>query len=127
MNKDKMVLASGYEIEIESGASLSDIRVISDTKEDMLSVWGMMAQENLSYVQIKNRDGMTVGTHYDLMLVSETSSEKNGKVETSFNLRQKTDTEKRIDALENGQQTQDDAISDLGRTVSDIIVERSGQ
>ncbi len=116
MNKDKIILSNNYEIEIESGASLSDIRVVSDTKYDMLSVWDMMAAENLSSVSVVNGDGLTVGNYSDLVLVSETSAEKDGKIETSFNLREKTETEKRLDVL-------DGAISDLGAAVSGLAEE----
>lgn len=123
MNKDKIILSNNYEIEIESGASLSDIRVISDTKYDMLTAWDMMTAENLSSVHVVNGDGLTVGTYSDLILVSETSTEKDGKIETSFNLREKTETEKRLDALENGQEVQDGAISDLGAAVSGLAEE----
>ena len=115
MNKDKIILSNGYEIEIESGASLSDIRVVSDTKYDMLTTWDMLTPENLSYVRVVNGDGLTVGNYSDLVLVSETSAEKYGKIDTSFNLREKTEAEKRLDALENGQEVQDGAISDLDR------------
>ncbi len=121
--KDKIILSNNYEIEIESGASMSDIRIISDTKYDMISAWDMLTQENLSSVSVVNGDGLTVGNYSDLVLVSETSAEKDGKIETSFNLREKTDMEKRLDALENGQEVQDGAISDLGAAVSGLAEE----
>lgn len=124
MNKDKIILSNDYEIEIESGASLSDIRVIFETKYDMVSLWDMMTEENLKSVQVVNRDGITVATYSDLILVSETSRETtDGKIETRFNLREKTDTEKRLDALEEGQEVQDGAICDLGAAVSGLAEE----
>lgn len=123
MNKDKIILSNGYEIEIESGTSLSDVRIISGTKYDMLATWDVLTQENLSSVRVVNGDGLAVGNYSDLVLVSETSSEKDGKIETSFNLREKTETEKRLDALENGQEVQDGAISDLGVAVSGLAEE----
>lgn len=121
--KDKIILSNNYEIEIESSASLSDIRIMSDTKYDMLTTWDMLTPENLASVRVVNGDGMTVGNYSDLVLVSETSVEKDGKIETSFNLREKTETEKRLDALENGQEVQDGAISDLGAAVSGLAEE----
>ncbi len=98
--KDKIILSNNYEIEIESGASLSDVRI-----------------------RVVNGDGLTVGNYSNLVLVSETSVEKDGKIETSFNLREKTETEKRLDALENGQEVQDGAITDLGAAVSGLAEE----
>lgn len=121
--KDKLILKNETEIEIESGASLSDIRVVSDTKFDMLSAWDTLTPENLSSVRVVNGDGLTVGNYSDLVLVSNTSLEKDGKIETSFNLREKTETEKRLDELENGQEVQDGAISDLGAAVSGLAEE----
>ncbi len=121
--KDKIILSNNYEIEIESGASMSDIRVISETKYDVLTTWDMLTPENLSSVRVVNGDGLTVGNYSNLVLVSETSVEKDGKIETSFNLREKTETEKRLDALENGQEVQDGAITDLGAAVSGLAEE----
>lgn len=118
--KDKLILKNETEIEIESGASLSDIRVVSDTKADMIATWDILTPENLKSVRFVNGDGVTVGIYTDLILVSETSTEKGRKIETSFNLREKTDTEKRLDALENGQEVQDGAIMDLGEAVSTL-------
>ncbi len=123
MNKDKIILSNNYEIEIESGTSMSDIRIVSDTKYDMLNTWDMLTPGNLASVRVVNGDGMTVGNYSDLVLVSETSTEKDGKIETSFNLREKTETEKRLDALESGQEVQDGAITDLGAAVSGLAEE----
>ena len=118
--KDKLILKNQTEIEIESSASLSDIRVVSNTKYDMISAWDMLTPENLSSVRVVNGDGLTVGNYSDLVLVSETSVEKDGKIETSFNLREKTEMEKRLDWIENRQEVQDGAITDLGAAVSGL-------
>lgn len=121
MNKDTLTLKDGKVIEMESGASLSDIKVLSDSMEDMVVVCNSMTANNLENVKIKNSDGVVVGRYSDLVFVSETSTiQADGTVLTSFNLREKTDTEKRLDAMETGQQTQDEAIGDLGQAVSDL-------
>ena len=44
----------------------------------------------------------------------------NGAVTASFSVREKTDVEKRLDALEAGQNIQDGAIEDLGNVVSEL-------
>lgn len=116
--KDKLILNDQTEIEIESASSLSDIRVISETKYDMISTWDAMTEENLKSVQIQNEDGLVLANYADLVLESETSiSQKDGTILTSFHLREKTDVEKRLDALEEGQEVQDGAIMDLGDAV----------
>lgn len=121
MNKDKLILKNGTEIEIESMSSLSDMKVISDTKYDMISTWDAMTEENLKTVQIQNADGLTLSNYADLILESETSTvQKEGTILTSFHLLEKTDVEKRLDALEEGQEVQDGAIMDLGEAVSEL-------
>ena len=121
MNKDTLTLRDGKVIEMESGASLSDIKILSDSMEDMVVVCNSMTADNLANVTVKNSDGVVVGRYSDLVFVSETSViQEDGTVLTSFNLREKTDMEKRLDAMESSQQTQDEAIGDLGQAVSDL-------
>ncbi len=120
--KDTLTLKDGTIIKMESGASLSDIKILSDSMEDMIVVCNSMTTDNLAKVTVKNSDGVVVGRYSDLIFVNETSTiQGDGTVLTSFNLREKTDTEKRLDAMESGQQTQDEAIGDLGQAVSDMM------
>jgi hypothetical protein len=127
--KDTLILKDESVIEMESGASLSDIRVLSDSKTAMAAVWDKLTEDNLAEVSVKNGDGITVGHYTDLLLASETSTVRmDGTILTSFNLREKNDMEKRLDAIEKGQQiqdaaiqTQDEAIGDLGQAVSDMM------
>lgn len=124
MNKDKLILKDGTEIKIESLSSLSDMKVVSQTKYDMISAWDAMTKENLKEVQIQNGDGLTVGRYENLALESETSSlQADGTILTSFHLRKKTEVEKRLDILEDGQEVQDGAITDLGEVVSGLAEE----
>lgn len=126
--KDTLVLKDKSVIEMETGASLSDIKVLSEGKAAMAAVWDKLTEDNLADVSVKNGDGITVGHYTDLLLTSETSIvRRDGTVLTSFNLREKSDMEKRLDAVEKGQQMQDaaiqthnEAIGDLGQAVSDM-------
>lgn len=122
--KDKLILKNGTEIELESGASLSDIKVLSGTKEEMVRTWDFLTDENLKSVSVLNGDGLTVASYSGLLLVSETSViQTDGKILTSFNLREKTDTEKRLDHLEESTEVHDSAIFDLGEAVSGLAEE----
>lgn len=122
--KDKLILNNQTQIELETGASLSNMMVLSETKYDMVSVWDMLTPENLKSVQIQNGDGVTVGNYSDLVLDSETSNEQeDGMILTSFHLREKTELEKlkeEVMQLREGQDVQDEAISELGEVVSDL-------
>ena len=117
--KDKMILKDNTTIELEAGSSLANIQVAAADRADMVEIWGKLTEDNLSSVQIQTGAGLTVGTYTDLVLVSETSTvSPDGTVLTSYHLREKTDEEKRLDALEEGQTVQDGAISDLGSATS---------
>lgn len=121
---EKLILSSRSKINIESGSSLSDIKVVSATKYDMISTWDMLTEENLKHVEIQNEDGVAIGIYDNILLESETSTiQPDGTILTSFYLREKTEVEllrKRVEQLENGQEVQDGAISDLGAAVSDL-------
>ena len=129
--RDKLILNDNTEITIESASSLSDIRIVSETKSDMISTWDILTEENLKSVQIQNGDGITVANYENLVLDSETSyaiKDKDGveKILTSFHLRPKTDVEllrEEVEALKEGQEVQDGAISDIGEAVSELAEE----
>lgn len=127
MKKDIMIFKDGSEISLEAGASLGNIQVISESKYDMISCWEKFTNENLSEVQIKNGDYLTVGTYKNLVLVSETSTVRPDKtILTSYSLREKTTEEVRLDALEDGQDVLNGAIADLGEITSSLAGEMEG-
>ena len=129
MNKDKLILKNGAEIELEAGASLGALQVLSADRAAMLATWQQLRPDNLSQVQIKNGAGLTVGTYTDLVLVSETSVvAPDGKVLTTYSLRPKTDVERleeKVAAVEAGQQVQDGAINDVA-TLAGTLAEQAG-
>lgn len=125
--KDTLVLKDGTSLELEAGAALSALRVVSPDKAAMLAKWEKLTAENLSEIQVKNGSGLTVGTYKDIVLVSETSEETDdGKIATTFCLREKSAEEKRLDALEAGQAVQDGAIEDLGAVTSTMAEQIGG-
>lgn len=125
--KSKLILNDNSSIEIESASSLSDIRVLSKTKADMLSAWDMLTEGNLKSIQIQDAAGGIVGAYENLVLHDETSSiREDGTVLTSFHIREKTAVEllrEEVSALKEGQEVQDGAISDLGEAVSSLAEE----
>ena len=117
MNKDKLILKNGAEIELEAGAGLGALQVVSADRAAMLATWELLTPDNLSQVQIKNGAGLTVGTYTDLVLASETSVvTPDGTVLTTYSLRPKTSIERlaeRVEVVEEGQQVQDGDIIDV--------------
>lgn len=101
--KDTLILKDGTIMELETSASLSALRVSGASQAAMLEVWAKLTPENLKAVTIKNSAGLTVGNYTDLKLVSETSVvNADGSVLITYNIREKTDTEKEIEALTQG-------------------------
>ena len=119
--KDTMILKNGTIIELEAGTSLGALQVAAANRAAMVTTWGGLTPDNLTAVQIKNGDGLVVGNYTNLVLVSETSMvAADGTVLTTYNLREKNDEEKRLDALEEGKAVQDGAINDLGEVVGTL-------
>ena len=122
--KDTLILKDQTVLELETGASLTNITILSANKSEMVEKWDKMTKDNLSAVQVKNADGAVIGNYMDLILVSETSTIlEDGTISTALHLREKTDMERleeKVEALMAGQAVQDGAISDLGTAVSDI-------
>lgn len=99
MNKDKLIMKDGTEIELETGAGLGSLGVLSTDKAAMVSTWDRLTTENLSEVRIKNGDGLVVGSYTGLVLVSETSKvQADGSILTYYNVREKTELEKQLEA-----------------------------
>lgn len=97
MNKDTLILKDGTVIELEPGASLSEMGVIFPAMEDMETMFKQLTKENLSEVQVKNGDGEVIANYTNLILVNETSTEQtDGTILTYFNFRRLSDVEIRI-------------------------------
>ena len=117
--KDTLILKDGSVIELESGANLSALVVLSATKEDFVSTWNKLTVDNLSEVIVKNTSDVVVANYTNLVLVNETSTITDGGISTVFNLREKSEIEIRLDAIEAGQEIQNEAIDDLATTVAE--------
>lgn len=124
--KDTLILKDGSQVELESGASLSTLTVLSVNKEDFVTLWDKFTEDNLSEVTVKNGSDVVIANYTNLILVNETSTITEKGVLTSFNVRQMTDTEiellkvkERLESLEESQTVQDDAIDGLATIVSD--------
>lgn len=112
--KDKLILKDQTTLEIEAGATLSAITVLSSSKEEMIEKWDALTKDNLSAVEVKNSDNVTIATYTDLILVSETSVVlEDGSISTSFNLRARTQTEIDIDELKNDMNALNEAIGGM--------------
>lgn len=129
MNQSKLVLADGTKINLEDGASIGDMCVVSDNKTAMLDTWVTLTPDNLRQVQITT-DGEVSGQYSNLILDHETSTvQADGSILTAYALRQKTQVEllqEEIAELRAGQSVQDGAIEDLGAITSTIAGQMEG-
>lgn len=120
---DYIKLTDGTQFTIEDGASLDRIIHIAETEADATAVCAAVTPANLFHVEFYNEDAeQPYGVFDDLTLnAPPTRHDEDGAVVVTISLREKTDIEKRLDALEESQEVQDGAIEDLGLAVSDIV------
>lgn len=120
---DKMILTDKTEVVIKEGSSLNNITTEVESFEALGNVAEALKKEgNLGIVQFLSGENV-VGNYSDMVLESPLFREvdKQGETVTAvFALREKTNVEKRLDALEKGQGIQDGAIEDLGSVVSEL-------
>lgn len=118
---DKLKFADGTIIDIEDGATLSDVTHIATNEANALFVCGKVTAENVASLQFLHGEAVT-GDYQNVVIVSPTTRE-DGEGETvivRMHFREKTDLEIRVDALEESQDVQDGAIEDIGAVLSDM-------
>lgn len=129
MSQSKLVLADGTKINLEDGASIGNMCVVSADRQAMLDTWVKLTPDNLRQVQITT-DGEVSGQYSNLILDHETSTvQADGSILTSFALRQKTQVEllqEEVAELRAGQSIQDGAIADLGAITSAVVEKVEG-
>lgn len=122
--KDILVLADGTTVELESGASLGNMKAVFADKASMVETWDKFTDENLKTVQITDGNGTVLAEYTDLILVSVTSTEReDGTILTTFALREKTELEllkEEMASMKVQQEILDGAVSDLGTVVGEI-------
>lgn len=111
--KDLLKLTDGTTIEIEDGARLDLIIHISETEADALTVCKALTSENVRHVEfMKPNVAEPYGVYDDIVLETTPtrSINEDGTITVTICLREKTDIEKRLDALDESQETQNEAI-----------------
>lgn len=131
MQKDKLILKNKTEIELEAGADLHALKVKSPDRQTMMEVWEQMTGENLAEIQIQNGAGLTIGRYETVMLSYPilVSEDSNGSVISTYCLREKTEEEKRLEALEQTVGVHEEALMDVAAVASALAeqVEIGGQ
>lgn len=119
---DYIKLTDGTQLTIEEGASLERIIHISGTEADATAVCKAITPANLDHVEFYNAGAEEPYGVYDHLILKTpvTRHDEAGTVVVTISLREKTELELRVDALEESQATQDGAIEDLGQALSDM-------
>ena len=118
---DKLKFVDGTIIDIEEGATLSEVTHIASNEANALYVCGKVTAENVASLQFLHGEAVT-GDYQNVVIAAPTTRE-DGEGETvvvRMHFREKTDVELRLDALEEGQTVQDGAIEDIGAVLSDM-------
>lgn len=129
---ERIMLKDNTEFEIKAGATLRETTVVVEDFAALQKVAESLTKEgNLDLVKYKN--GMQVTSTYQDMkleapLFKDVTYTEKQKVAAAFGIREKTEMEKRMDAVEKemrefkgGQEIQDGAIADLGNIVSGMV------
>lgn len=118
---DKLKFLDGTIIDIEDGATLSDIMHIASNEANALYVCGKVTAENVASLQFLHGEAVT-GDYQNVVIAAPTTREdgEGGTVIVRMHFREKTELELRVDALEESQEVQDGAIEDIGAVLSDM-------
>lgn len=118
---DKLKFLDGTIIDIEDGASLSDVTHIASNEANALYVCGKVTAENVASLQFLHGEAVT-GDYQNVVIAAPTTREdgEEGAVIVRMHFREKTELELRVDALEESQEVQDGAIEDIGAVLSDM-------
>lgn len=118
---DKLRFMDGTTIDIEDGASLSNVTHIANNEADAIFVCEKITPDNVSTLQFLHGDAVT-GDYQGVIIAAPTTREdgENGTIIVRMHFREKTDVELRLDALEQSQDVQDGAIEDIGTVLSDM-------
>lgn len=118
---DKLKFMDGTIIEIEDGATLSEVTHIASNEANAIFVCGKVVPGNVEHLEFLHGDLITGS--YDHVIIAAPTTREDGEGETvivRMHFREKTDVELRLDALEEGQTVQDGAIEDIGAVLSDM-------
>lgn len=122
---EKMILKDGTELQIQEGASLNAITVVVDSISALEPIKEALKKEgNLDKVQFKT-DDLVTGEYEGMILESPlfaaVDETEDGKVTATFGIREKTELEKRVDALEGRADITEAALQEM------IISEMGGE
>lgn len=114
---NKIILKNKTTYTIEEGATLSSISIKASTFDEMKGITDSFTKENLSEVTFTTNDNYS--GNYTNLEATEFKFVKNddGTYLLTISLKERDKLEMRLEALEESQNTQNDAIAEMSETV----------
>ncbi len=113
----KLKLKDETMLDVLDSSTATLIKMKFDSLEGMDAARIVLTKKNLASFQFTDEDGKVYGEFENHLLVNVSYREEAGKYLADFALRELSDTELRLDALEAGQETQAGAIEELAALV----------
>lgn len=113
----KLVLKDGTEIAVLDSTTSTVIRTEKESVEEIETVRKVLSKENLTSFRYTDDAGNVYGKYENFVLENVSYTEQDGKYLAEYTIRQLSDVELRLDALETGQETQDGAIEELASII----------
>ena len=104
-------------ISVLDASTPSAIKMQCSSATEMESVREALTKDALKNFQYIDGEGDVIGKYSHYVLMHTTYTVRDGVYNVSFIIRQLSDTEVRLDALEEGQETQNGAIDELAGIV----------
>lgn len=121
---DKIILKDQTTFEVSDGASLGNIQIKAENFEAVKTITDAFTADNLAEVTFTHKDAVS-GKYTDLKTDGFTyapnmgeDGTEDGTYTVTVRLRTKTDVEKRLDALEEGHESNAGAIEELADMVA---------
>ena len=116
---DRIQFSNGHKYDLADGASLSEITIVdadlSALHADIMNGSNFKTVTFLVYDPETEQESVS-GVYTD-MILADPAYHVNEDESVTISLREKTDIEKRLDALEESQDIQDGAIADLADVI----------
>lgn len=113
----KIKLKDNTELTVTDACTSTSIVAEFISAEEIEDFRKKLTDENLSSFAYVNDDGTIVGEYKNCTFTNVTYAEKGGKFTATYNIRQYSDMEVRLNALEKEQTLQGDAIASMSETV----------
>ena len=113
----KIILKDNTELTVTEQCTVTTITAEFDSAADIEKFRQKLTDKNLSSFEYVNDDGNTMGKYENYTFDNVKYTEKDSKFIALYYLHQYSDIEVRLNAIEEGQATQNDAIAEMSEVI----------